>query len=265
MLNTHYWSDMTADEFRQLDGKSTIAVLPVGAIEQHGPHLPVSVDSDIVEEIVSRAVPRLGDLPVLFLPTMPIGKSNEHMHFPGTLSFSAQTLIQAWMEIGECVARTGIEKLLFFNGHGGNISALDIVARDLRLNHGLITAYCSWFSLFDSSDLLDSDEHRHGLHAGESETSVMLACRNELVAMDKARNFISNGESWAQQFDYIGPGGGAVKLGWLIDDLNQDGACGNAANASAERGEILLERAVENLIAMLNEFNQFSISLRGNR
>ncbi len=263
MLNTHYWSDMTADEFRQLDGKNTIAVLPVGAIEQHGSHLPVSVDRDIVDEVIRRTVPRLGDLPVLFLPSMPIGKSNEHLYFPGTLSFSAQTLIHIGMEIGESVARAGVGKLLFFNGHGGNVSVLDIVARDLRLEHDLITAYCSWFSLFDSSDLLDPDEYRHGLHAGESETSVMLACRKELVAKDKARNFVSSGESWAQQFDYIGPGGGAVKLGWSIDDLNLEGACGNAASASTEKGEILLERAVENFVAMLDEFNRFSIPAKG--
>ena len=258
MTTKRYWADLTAAEFQALDVTRTIAVLPVGAIEQHGPHLPVSVDRDIVEEIVARAAPRLGELPVLFLPTMPIGKSNEHIAFPGTLTLSAQTLMRLWMEIGASVARTGVRKLVFFNGHGGNTAAMDIVARDLRARHGMLTASCSWYGLFDSTDLFDNRELVHGIHAGEGETSVMLAARGHLVDMSLARDFTSRSEQWADDFDYIGVGSTPAKLGWLIQDLNRDGACGNAAGADADKGELLLGRAVEHFIAMLREIDGLS-------
>ena len=258
MTAKRYWADLTAAEFRALDAARTIAVLPVGAIEQHGPHLPVSVDRDIVEEIVARAAPRLDDLPVLFLPTMPIGKSNEHIAFPGTLTLSAETLMRAWMEIGASVARAGVRKLVIFNGHGGNTAAMDIVARDLRARHGMLTASCSWFGLFDSSDLFDQRELVHGIHAGEGETSMMLAARGHLVDMRLARDFTSRSEQWARDLDYLGAGATPVKLGWLIQDLNPDGACGNAAGAGAEKGERLLERGVEHFIAMLREIDGMS-------
>ena len=258
MTTKRYWADLTAAEFRALDVTRTIAVLPVGAIEQHGPHLPLSVDRDIVEEIVARAAPRLGDLPVLFLPTMPIGKSNEHIAFPGTLTLSAETLMRAWMEIGASVARAGVRKLVIFNGHGGNTAAMDIVARDLRARHGMLTASCSWYGLFDSSDLFDKRELAHGIHAGEGETSVMLATRGHLVDMSLARDFTSRSEQWARDHDYLGAGATPVKLGWLIQDLNPDGACGNAAGADAEKGERLLERGVEHFIAMLREIDGMS-------
>ena len=258
MSAKRYWADLTAAEFRALDASRTIAVLPVGAIEQHGPHLPVSVDRDIIEEIVARAAPRLGELPVLFLPTMPIGKSNEHIAYPGTLTFSAETLMRAWMEIGASVARAGVRKLLFYNGHGGNTAALDIVARDLRARHGMLAATCSWSSLFDSSDLFDSRELVHGIHGGDGETSVMLAARGHLVDMSLARDFRSRSEQWAEDHDYLGVGSRAVKVAWLIHDLNREGACGNAAAASVEKGELLLDRGVEHLIAMLRELDRLS-------
>ena len=258
MTAKRYWADLTAAEFRALDVSRTIAVLPVGAIEQHGPHLPVSVDRDIVEEIVARAALRLGELPVLFLPTMPIGKSNEHIAFPGTLTLSAETLMRAWMEIGTSVARAGVRKLVIFNGHGGNTAAMDIVARDLRARHGMLTASCSWYGLFDSTDLFDQRELVHGIHAGEGETSVMLAARGHLVDMSLARDFTSRSERWARDHDYLGAGSTPVKLGWLIQDLNPDGACGNAAGADAEKGERLLERGVEHFIAMLREIDGMS-------
>ena len=258
MTIKHYWADLTAAEFRTLDVSRTIAVLPVGAIEQHGPHLPLSVDRDIVEEIVARAVVRLDELPVLFLPTMPIGKSNEHIAFPGTLTLSAETLMRLWMEIGASVARAGVRKLVIFNGHGGNSAAMDIVARDLRARHGMLTASCSWYGLFDSTDLFDKRELVHGIHAGEGETSVMLAARGHLVDMSLAQDFGSRSEQWADDCDYIGVGSTPVKLGWLIQDLNRGGACGNAAAADAEKGELLLKRGVEHFIAMLREFDRLS-------
>lgn len=256
MTAKRYWADLTAAEFRALDTARCIAVLPVGAIEQHGPHLPVSVDRDIVEAVIARCLPLLDEqLTVLFLPTLAVGKSNEHIAFPGTVSFSAETLIRAWMDIGGSVARAGIRKFVLLNGHGGNVSTMDIVARDLRVKHGMLTAACSWYQLGDGAALLDDREQVHGIHAGQGETSIMLAARGELVDMARAKNFRSRGEDWAGSYDTLGVGGRPVKLGWLIHDLNPEGACGNAAAATAELGEQLLAAAARGLAAFLEEFD----------
>jgi creatinine amidohydrolase/Fe(II)-dependent formamide hydrolase-like protein len=156
-----------------------VAVLPVAAIEQHGPHLPVSVDTSLVEGVIQAALPHLADsLPVLFLPTQQVGKSNEHIRYPGTLTLSAQTLVSVWMELGACVARAGIKKLVLFNSHGGQVSVMDIVARDLRTAHDLIVFSSNWFTLplgEEVMNLFTPAEHRFGIHAGDMETSMMLA------------------------------------------------------------------------------------------
>jgi len=255
-----HWADLTADDFRALDRERCIAVLPLGAIEQHGPHLPVSVDGDLLDEEIKRCLPLLGDdLTVLFLPTMAIGKSTEHIAYAGTLTLSAETTIRLWMETGASVARAGIKKFLLFNGHGGNVAAMDIVARDLREKHAMVTAATSWYQLGIDQGLFDAREMAHGIHAGEGETSMMLAARGHLVEMEKAVDFRSRGEDWAETNDFIGVGGGKVKLGWLIQDLNPAGACGNAAAASRDKGEKLLEGAARRLAAFLAEFDRFAL------
>ncbi|MDX1401174.1 MAG: creatininase family protein [Kiloniellales bacterium] len=259
MTKKRFWADLTAEEFTGLDKQRTIAVLPLGAVEQHGPHLPLSVDRDIVEAVIGRCLALLDDdLEVLFLPTMAIGKSNEHIAFAGTLTFSAETLLRMWQEIGDCVARAGIKKLLLFNGHGGNVSAMDIVARDLRAKHGMLTAHTSWYQLSAGDVQFDMHELRHGIHAGEGETAIMLAARGHLVQMEKAANFRSKGEDWEKDLTYLGVGGGKAKFGWLIQDLNKDGACGNAAAATREKGEELLNAAARHLAAFLKEFDSLS-------
>ena len=256
MNKKRYWADLTAREFATLDTERQIAVLPVGAIEQHGPHLPLSVDSVIVDALIERTVDRLGDLPVLFLPTMSIGKSNEHIAFPGTLTLSARTLIRLWMDVGDSVARAGVRKLIILNGHGGNTGVTDIVARDLRAKHGMLTASCSWYSLLKADDLFDPQELIHGIHAGDGETSVMMAIRPDLVETSQIANFPSKGQQWSETFSHIRVGSGGAKMGWLIQDLNLEGACGDASAASAEKGEVLLERGVQGLIELLGEFNE---------
>jgi len=126
-----------------LDGTTVeriVAILPVAAIEQHGPHLPLGVDAIINEGIVRAAMPLMPDS-VLVLPTMEIGKSNEHQAFPGTLTLSAETLIRLWTEIGDSVARAGVRKLLIFNSHGGQTGLPEVVATDLRARLGMIVGW----------------------------------------------------------------------------------------------------------------------------
>ena len=137
-LKHRFWADYTARDFAALDRGQLIAVLPVGAIEQHGPHLPLSVDQAILDGMIAATVPLISpDCPALFLPALPVGKSNEHSAWPGTLTFSVQTLISMWSEIGDCVAAAGVRKLVLLNSHGGQVSVMDIVARDLRVIAGL--------------------------------------------------------------------------------------------------------------------------------
>lgn len=259
-MTCRYWADLTTEEFRALAGGRAIAVLPVGATEQHGPHLPLSVDSDLADAVLSRAMPRIAPaLTVLILPMQAVGRSVEHVGFPGTLSLSAETLIRLWTEIGESVAAAGIRKLVLFNGHGGNVSVMDIVARDLRAGQGMLVAHTSWYALAGQEDHVDRDELTHGIHGGLVETSAMLAIDPTRVAMDKARHFPSRGQEWAKTHHHVGVGGKAVKLGWLMRDLNPDGAAGDASAATAETGTALLDTAATRFAEFLTEFDAMDV------
>ena len=260
---SRFWADLGTRDFARLDAAATVAVLPVAAIEQHGPHLPVSVDTTLVDGVIQAALPHLPDtLSALFLPTQQVGKSNEHQRFPGTLTLSAETLIRVWTEIGESVARTGIRKLVLFNSHGGQVSLMDIVARDLRTRCELIVFGCNWFTLplGEAVDgLFPAQEHRFGIHAGDIETSMMLALRPEHVDMAQARDFRSTSQDRAARYPILGNGRSA-KLGWQMQDYNPMGAAGNAAAATAEKGHAVLAAAGLQLAAMLQEIADLPLS-----
>ncbi len=266
-LPSRFWADLTTRQFAQLrDAASAgtlVAVLPVGAIEQHGPHLPLSVDSDLVEAIVGGALSLLPvDLPVLVLPTQRIGKSNEHSRFPGTLSLSAETLIRVWTEIGDAVAATGIRKLLLFNAHGGQVGMMDIVARDLRARHDLIVYSSNWYDLPLPDAVLTpfgAAERRFGVHAGDIETSMMLALQPGRIDMGQARDFVSTAQVRAADYPILGNGRSA-KLAWQMQDVNAMGAAGNAAAASADKGRALLDAAAQQLALLLAELSRLPLS-----
>jgi len=175
-LRSPYWQDLSTAEIAAADRDRTVIVVPVGAIEQHGPHLPVGVDAMLNQAILDRAVAQLPeDCPVTVLPAMPVGKSNEHLAFPGTLSLSADTLIRLWTEIAECVLAAGVRKLVLFNSHGGQPQIMDIVARDLRVRRRMLVVLANWFHLIDQGRWFDADEVRYGIHGGTIETSTAPA------------------------------------------------------------------------------------------
>ncbi len=238
-------------------------MLPVAATEQHGPHLPVSVDATLVDGVVNAALPHLAaDLPVLFLPTQKIGKSNEHIRFPGTLTLSAQTVISLWMDIGSSVARSGIKKLVLLNSHGGQASIMDIVARDLRTEHDLIVYSANWYNLPLGDAVMGmfpAHEHRFGIHAGDIETSMMLALREQFVDMAQAQNFHSTSQDRAATYPALGNGTSA-KLGWQMQDYNPQGAAGNAAAATAAKGHALINAAGLQLANLLKEVSELPLS-----
>ena len=266
-LPSKFWADLTSRHFSQLATSGvinqTVAILPVAAIEQHGPHLPVSVDTSLVNGVVQAALPHLPEsLPVLFMPTQQIGKSNEHIRYPGTLTLSAQTLISVWMELGACVARAGIKKLLLFNSHGGQASVMDIVARDLRTAHDLAVFSSNWYTLplgDEVMNLFPPDEHRFGIHAGDMETSMMLALREKYVDMAHAQHFHTQAQERAKIYPILGNGTSA-KLGWQMQDYNPYGAAGNAALATAAKGHAVIDAAGLQLARLLQEISSLPLS-----
>lgn len=258
-LRSHWWWDLTTREFAALDMERVVAVQPVGAVEQHGPHLPVKVDAAINAGIVARAVELLpADLPVLVLPMLPVGKSNEHLAFPGTLSLGYETLARVWTEIGESVHRAGCRKIVFFNSHGGQPQVIDIVARELRVRLGMFAVACSWFRTVDASDLFGAAELRHGIHGGEVETSVMLRLDPGNVDMARARDFVPASVALAAENAILSPEGD-VGFGWQTQDLHPSGACGAAAAADAARGAAVIERAAAALVTLLGEVVRFPL------
>ncbi len=260
-LKHRFWADYTSRDFAALDRGNLVAVLPVGAIEQHGPHLPLSVDRDILDGIIAAALPLIpDDCPAVFLPTCAVGKSNEHSRYPGTLTFSAATLMAMWNELGDCVAAAGVRKLVFLNSHGGQIAPMDIVVRDLRIRHNMLTVAANWFSMGLPVGLLTPGEARYGVHAGDMETSMMLALRGDLVAMERARDFRPLNARLADTHRHLGLGPGG-KLGWQAQDLHPAGAMGNAAAATADKGRAFVDHAARELVVLLQEVAAMPLSV----
>ena len=259
----HFWADLKSPDFAHIDLARCIAVLPVAAIEQHGPHLPLNVDTTLVDGVIAATLPHLPvDPRVLFLPTQSVGFSPEHTAFAGTLTLKAETVIRLWTEVAEAVAATGVKKLVLLNAHGGQVGLLDVVARDLRARLGILVYSVNWFNLpligehgEALNDLFSAHEHRFGIHAGEIETSMMLALRPEQVDMTRAQNFHSTSQDRAQDFSILGDGRSA-KLAWQMQDYNPHGAVGNAAAATAEKGRALITAAGASLARLLLEIDQ---------
>jgi creatinine amidohydrolase len=254
MIKSGYWHDLTSADFAAVDQERWIAVLPVGAIEQHGPHLPLSTDTRVNEGITRRALALLPtDLTALLLPTLPIGDSLEHQDFPGTLSLSTETLIALWTEIGRGVARAGVRKLVIFNTHGGQTAAVDIVAQRLRVDQRMLVARASYFRFGAPPGLFSQDELAHGIHGGEMETSMMLHLHSERVRIENAAYFKPLSMTMIEDgYRQLGPEG-PTGFGWAAQDLHPTGVCGNAAAADAERGEKLVEHAARGLVEVIGE------------
>jgi len=259
-LPSRFWSELSARDFAALNAsgqaREVVAVLPVAATEQHGPHLPLSVDAALLQGVIDAALPHLpAALPVLFLPPQNVGLSTEHEAFAGTLTLSPATVLALWTELGACVARAGVRKLLLLNSHGGNVAVMDIVARELRQRHGLLVYSASWFNLPLPPDVqgqFSAAEHRFGIHAGEIETSMMLHLAPGTVHMEHAQNFRSTSQDRAERYAILGNGKSA-KMGWAIQDYHPSGAVGQADAATAAKGQALVEASGEALAALLQE------------
>ena len=260
---SHYWAELNTQDFARLDPQRAVAVLPLGATEQHGPHLSLNVDTVLVEGVVSAALTHLAPQdPVFVLPTQSVGLSTEHQSYAGTLTLSPETLLRVWCEIGESVARAGLRKLVLFNAHGGNVAPMDIVARELRGRCNMLVFSSSWYQLplgAAVTGLFSEHEHRFGVHGGDQETSMMLALHPQGVDMAQAENFPSTSEQRAAEFAVLGNGKSA-KMGWHMQDYNAKGAAGNAAAATAAKGQALVASAGLQLAKLLQEVGRLPLT-----
>ena len=252
-MKSGYWQDLTTTDFGAVDPESTIALLPVAAIEQHGPHLPLSTDAVIAGEIARALLDRvIGATTLLVLPLVEIGLSPEHASFAGTLTARAETLIALWTEIGASVAKAGIRKLVMLNSHGGQKPLVDIVATRLRAEHGLFVVRASTFSMGAPAGLFDPRELAHGIHGGDLETSLMLHLRPDLVRTERIADFVGLPERFAAEHEILGVEK-PVGFGWLSEDLHPDGAVGRASLASAEKGARCFEHLVGRFVRLVEE------------
>jgi len=260
MLPKRHWADMTWEDFRAGDTARWIAVLPVAAVEQHGPHLPVGVDGFINEGYLARAVAQLPpSLPVTVLQLQWVGKSDEHLAFPGTLTFLPETAIRSWIEIGESVFRAGVRKLVIINSHGGNGAVMEIVARDLRARLGMLAVTASWSRFGYPDGLFTEMERTHGIHGGAIETALMRAIRPETVREDKVADFRSEAIAMEREFKWLRtdrPAG----FGWMTQDLNESGAVGDARAGTREKGEAALEYGARAFIELLQDVDRFDLA-----
>ena len=253
------WLELTTDDFRTRDMGRAIALLPVAAVEQHGPHLPVGVDAFIGEGCLDRLVTRVPEaIDLLVLPMQAVGYSAEHTAFPGTLSFSPETAVRAWTEIGEGVRRAGCRKLVIANSHGGNVAVIEVVARELRVRLKMLVVTASWHRFGYPPGLFTAEELRHGIHGGAAETSLMFAFRPAAVRREEMRNFESRGIAMERDFRHLRPNH-PVGFGWMAQDLHPAGAMGDAAAASAAKGEAAAEFGVQAFVELLREVDRFEL------
>jgi creatinine amidohydrolase len=225
---SRHWIDYPATDLR-IDPDRTIAILPTAAIEQHGPHLPVGVDTMINQGLCDLLAERCpATLDIRLLPVQTVGKSNEHLWAPGTITLTAETALRAWTEIGLSVARAGVRKMLIVNSHGGNADLISIVSRELRVRAGMFCVRMGWGSGGTPEGLYGAQEMAQGIHGGDNETSLMLHFRPDTVDMTRAEDF-----RWTHRQGDIPPVG-AIAHGWIASDVNPAGVAGEAQLATAD-------------------------------
>ena len=253
------WIEIDWTSVDRITAARWIAVLPLAATEQHGPHLPVETDVLIGEAYLARVRELLpAALPATFLAVQKIGISTEHIDFPGTLTLSTEAALREWTALGESVARTGLKKLVIVTSHGGNSAAMSLVAQDLRAHHGLLAVTTSWSRLCAAEKLFPAEEVRHGIHGGALETSIMLARHRERVRRDAIADFRPASVAMERDFRRLSTQRPAP-FAWQAQDLHPSGAAGNATLATPEKGERLIDQGARGFIELLDDVDRFDL------
>lgn len=248
------WQDIQA----MPDKENVVIVQPIGAIEQHGPHLPLVVDAAISVAVLGQALAQLDPaIPVYALPPLCYGKSNEHWHFPGTITLSAQTLLAVLMETAGSIYRSGFRKLVFLNSHGGQPQVLEIAARDLHQQYSdfWVFPFFTWRVPDLPVELLTPQEQEFGIHAGDAETSLLLSILPEQVQMDRAV---------AEYPPSLPPESllsleGKFPFAWMTRDISHSGVIGDPTTATREKGDRLLAALVDGWVKVLREVHEFQL------
>jgi len=238
----------------------TIAILPLGAHEYHGPHLPLDTDTLIARAVAGRLRTALPEtLDVVFLEAEPVGYSPEHMDRPGTTSLTFDQAVTRWLGIAEDLAGRGIRKLVLLNAHGGNSPLLTIVATEARIRFRMLCVATSWTRFGVPDGVIAPEDKALDIHGGDIETSVMLAIAPERVDMARALDFPSAQADFATRYRHL-RAYGPHAFGWMMRDLNADGAAGRASIATAEKGEALLAHSVSGLAELIDDIDRFDLS-----
>ncbi len=261
------WVQMPPEERLALFRRDPVAILPLGATEQHGPHLPLTTDNDINRGLLRHALPKVAsELPVAVCAPIEIGASDEHLDHPGhampnpgTLSIGADGVESAILEEGRKLARAGVRRLVLHNTHGGNRHAMAIAALELRCRERMLVVSASWFR-FDRPDGIDlpESEWRRGLHGGAVETAMMLHLHADRVRTRRIQRFASFGEELERAGSTIGPEGMAA-FAWRARDLNPDGVVGDATLATPNMGRRLVEHYGDTLAAIIRDARAFPL------
>ncbi|MFT4026173.1 MAG: creatininase family protein [Novosphingobium sp.] len=254
-----HWQNCTTRDFEAVDPQRDVALMPVAAIEQHGPHLPVSVDADINLGVIEAAANHLTDeFRTIALPIIAIGKSNEHRDFPGTLTVGAETLLRYWLDVAVSVLRSGFRKIVVLNSHGGQPQLVDVLIRELRVEHAALAVSASTYGFGVPEGLFEEQELRHGIHAGAVETSMMLRLRPDAVRREAIADFPSTGPAIERDYAELRLEG-HVGIGWMTQDINPSGAIGNATRADAEAGALCLDHAGRALARLLADVSRYPL------
>jgi creatinine amidohydrolase len=259
MTPSRDWTAIHWQDVAKADAARWIAVLPLAATEQHGPHLPLRTDVLIAEAYLTRVRELLpANIPATFLPIEEIGISTEHTDYPGTLTLSADAALKAWMAIGERVVRAGIRKLVLVTSHGGNSAAMTIVAQDLRAQYGLLAVTTAWSRFGAPEGIFSRSELRHGIHGGAVETSIMLARYPHEVRKEAIANFEPSSIAMEKKYRWLSTHRPAP-LAWQAQDLHPSGAAGDATQASIEKGERLLDHGARAFCELLADVDNFDV------
>ena len=251
-MSLHFWQDLKATDFTAIDSSKAIALLPVGATEQHGPHLPLATDSILAQHVAYEAARRCTLAQTYIMPPITYAKSDEHINFAGTLTLDAGTLLNTLQQIGHGIRHAGFRKFVLLNAHGGNLPVLHTVARDLRRTDQLFVVTAGWMAMGFPTGLIPATELRDDVHGGLIETAAMLYLRPDLVDMSCADNFRPASAALAETNDILrimGP----VSAGWIASDLHPQGVAGNALAANAQIGKALIDHAVARYAQLLDE------------
>ena len=260
-LPARRWAEMDIAAIREADTADWIAILPLGATEQHGPHLPPETDTIIAQGVCERLAEALpARIKASFLPAEPVGYSPEHLDWPRTRSLAYDEAVNRWIGIGEFLFSLGIRKLVLLNAHGGNSPLMTIVATELRVRFGMFCLATSWTRFCLPEGLVAPEEAAIDIHGGFIETSVMLALKPDLVDMRKARKFPSEQSRFLKRNRFLSAYGKHA-FGWKMQDLNPKGVAGDARSANAAAGEAILSHSVAGLVQLLQEADRFDLAL----